>query len=99
PVKSVPAGSATPATTTAAPAPPTEDPAKALGTLQVSANPYATVYLGSKRLGDVQGRASYKVAPGTYKLTFQHPMGGRTYTVIVPANGTVAQEFRAPKGR
>ncbi|RKH26059.1 serine/threonine protein kinase [Corallococcus praedator] len=96
--KTVPAAPAT-GSPTSVPAPPSEDAAKAVGTLQVSANPYATVYLGTKRLGDVQGRASYKVAPGTYKLTFQHPTGARTYTVVVPANGTVAQEFRAPKGR
>ncbi|RKH39260.1 serine/threonine protein kinase, partial [Corallococcus llansteffanensis] len=68
------------------------------GTLQVSANPYATVFLGTKRLGDVQGRTSFKVAPGTYKLHFEHPAGTRTYTVVVPANGTVTQDFRALNG-
>ena len=89
-----------PSTTTApTPAPPAEDAAKALGTLQVSAIPYATVFLGPKRLGDVQGRTSFKVPPGTYKLQFQHPAGTRTYTVVIPANGTVTQDFRAPKSR
>ncbi|RKH67006.1 serine/threonine protein kinase, partial [Corallococcus interemptor] len=80
-------------------APPTEDPAKAMGTLQVKANPYATVFLGEKRLGDVQGRATYKVPAGTYTLSFHHPSGKKTYTVVVPANETVTQEFRAPRGR
>ncbi|WP_223634227.1 serine/threonine-protein kinase [Corallococcus sp. EGB] len=82
-----------------APAPPAADTAKALGTLQVKANPYATVYLGPKRLGDVQGRATYKVPAGTYSLTFAHPSGSKTFTVAVPADGTVTQEFRAPRGR
>ncbi|MBE4751917.1 protein kinase [Corallococcus sp. ZKHCc1 1396] len=99
PRKSAPASVTAAPANPPAPVAPAEDAAKALGTLQVSANPYATVYLGTKRLGDVQGRASYKVAPGTYKLTFEHPTSARSYTVVVPANGTVTQEFRASKGR
>ncbi|WP_235685682.1 serine/threonine-protein kinase [Corallococcus silvisoli] len=79
--------------------PPPAEAAKAMGSLQVKANPYATVYLGAKRLGDVQGRATYKVPAGTYTLTFQHPSGAKTFTVVVPANGTATQEFRAPRGR
>ncbi|MFB1479720.1 serine/threonine protein kinase [Corallococcus sp. RDP092CA] len=78
---------------------PAADTAKAMGTLQVKANPYATVFLGSKRLGDVQGRATYKVLAGTYSLTFQHPSGSKTFTVVIPANGTATQEFRASRGR
>ncbi|RKG83625.1 serine/threonine protein kinase, partial [Corallococcus sp. CA049B] len=95
-------GPAAPATTpTADPAtePPGADSAKAMGTLQVKATPYATVYLGAKRLGDVQGRATYKVPAGTYAVTFQHPTSKKTFTVVVPADGTVLQEFRAPRGR
>ncbi|MBN8231835.1 protein kinase [Corallococcus macrosporus] len=76
---------------------PAEEAAQAMGSLQVKANPYATVILNSKRLGDVQGRATYKVPAGTYTLTFQHPSGSKTYTVIVPANGSVTQEFRASR--
>ncbi|WP_404371773.1 serine/threonine protein kinase [Corallococcus coralloides] len=93
---------AAPASTpTAAPAtaPPAADTAKAMGTLQVKATPYATVFLGTKRLGDVQGRAAYKVPAGTYSVTFQHPTSKKTFTVVVPADGTVMQEFRAPRGR
>ncbi|RKH62213.1 serine/threonine protein kinase [Corallococcus aberystwythensis] len=78
---------------------PAADTAKAMGSLQVKANPYATVYLGAKRLGDVQGRATYKLPAGTYTLTFHHPSGEKTYTVVVPENGSVIQEFRAPRGR
>ncbi|WP_253899843.1 serine/threonine protein kinase [Corallococcus carmarthensis] len=94
-----PAAPATNPTADTASAPPAADTAKAMGSLQVKANPYATVYLGAKRLGDVQGRATYKVPAGTYSLTFQHPFGSKTFTVIVPANGTATQEFRAPRGR
>ncbi|MBN9684209.1 MULTISPECIES: serine/threonine protein kinase [unclassified Corallococcus] len=93
---------ATPAATpTADPAtePPAAEAAKAMGTLQVKATPYATVFLGAKRLGDVQGRASYKVPAGTYSVTFQHPTSKKTFTVVVPADGTVQQEFRASRGR
>nr|WP_249346521.1 serine/threonine-protein kinase [Corallococcus exiguus] len=90
-----------PSTEPAAPAtaPAAADTAKAMGTLQVRANPYATVFLGAKRLGDVQGRASYKVPAGTYSLTFAHPTSTKTFTVVVPANGSVIQEFRASRGR
>ncbi|GMT96047.1 hypothetical protein KH5H1_01660 [Corallococcus caeni] len=95
-------GPAAPATTPAADtatALPAADPAKAMGSLQVKANPYATVFLSGKRLGDVQGRATYKLPAGTYTLTFRHPSGEKTFTVVVPANGAVTQEFRAPRGR
>ncbi|AFE09864.1 serine/threonine protein kinase [Corallococcus coralloides DSM 2259] len=93
---------AAPATTpTADPAtePPAADSAKAMGTLHVKATPYATVYLGAKRLGDVQGRATYKVPAGTYTVTFQHPTSKKAFTVVVPADGSVLQEFRASRGR
>lgn len=69
------------------------------GTLKVRATPYATVFLDGKRLGEVQGQASYRLAAGTYKLTFQHPTGAKSFTVTVPASGTVSQDFRASTGR
>ncbi|RKG57335.1 hypothetical protein D7W79_42755 [Corallococcus exercitus] len=94
-----PATPATKPTADTAPAPAAEESAKAMGSLQVKANPYATVFLGGKRLGDVQGRATYKVPAGTHTLTFRHPSGEKTFTVVVPANGTVMQEFRASRGR
>jgi eukaryotic-like serine/threonine-protein kinase len=78
---------------------PAAEEAKVLGSLQVKAFPYATVFLGSKRLGDVQGRMTYKVQAGTYSLTFQHPSGSKTFTVVVPPNGSVTQEFRVSRGR
>nr|WP_128798026.1 serine/threonine-protein kinase [Corallococcus coralloides] len=94
-----PAAPATAPTADPATEPPAADSAKAMGTLQVKATPYATVYLGAKLLGDVQGRANYKVPAGTYAVTFQHPTSKKTFTVVVPADGTVLQEFRAPRGR
>nr|WP_302052858.1 serine/threonine-protein kinase [Corallococcus exiguus] len=99
PPSTEPAAPAATPTVDPATAPAAADTAKAMGTLQVRANPYATVFLGAKRLGDVQGRASYKVPAGTYSLTFEHPTSTKTFTVIVPANGSVIQEFRASRGR
>ncbi|NRD55101.1 hypothetical protein HQQ75_18490, partial [Corallococcus exiguus] len=40
-----------------------------------------------------------QVPAGTYSLTFAHPTSTKTFTVIVPANGSVIQEFRASRGR
>ncbi|MFP2902390.1 serine/threonine protein kinase, partial [Corallococcus sp. 4LFB] len=94
-----PAAPAANPTADTATAPPAADPVKAMGSLQVKAYPYATVFLGARRLGDVQGRATYKVPAGTHTLTFRHPSGEKTFTVVVPANGTVTEEFRAPRGR
>ncbi|MFP2933403.1 serine/threonine protein kinase, partial [Pyxidicoccus sp. 3LG] len=69
------------------------------GTLQVQAAPYATVFLNGKRQGEVAGRATYKLTPGTYKLVFQHPSGEKRFDVTITSGATVTREFRAPKGR
>ena len=73
--------------------------APANGTLQIQAAPYATVFINGKRMGEVTGRASYRLPAGVHKLVFQHPSGERRYEVTVTAGGTVSREFRAPKGR
>nr|WP_240356354.1 serine/threonine-protein kinase [Myxococcus eversor] len=73
--------------------------AAATGLLQLRATPYATVFLDGRRLGEVSGRASYKLAPGTYKLLFQHPSGEKRYDVTITAGATVTREFRPPRGR
>lgn len=74
-------------------------PAASTGTLQVRASPYATVFLNGKRLGEVSGRASYKLAPGTYKLHFEHPSGDKWFDVTIAAGASVTREFRASKAR
>ncbi|MFP2912126.1 serine/threonine protein kinase, partial [Pyxidicoccus sp. 3LFB2] len=73
--------------------------AASTGMLHVRAFPYATVFLNKKKLGEVSGRASYKLAPGTYKLLFQHPSGDKQFDVTIAAGTSVTREFRAPKGR
>lgn len=73
--------------------------APASGTLQVQAAPYATVFINGKRMGEVTGRASYRLPVGNHKLVFQHPSGERRYDVAVTAGGTVSREFRAPRAR
>ncbi|WP_426751244.1 protein kinase domain-containing protein [Myxococcus sp. Y35] len=77
----------------------TERAAPASGTLQIQAAPYATVFINGKRMGEVTGRASYRLPAGVHKLVFQHPAGERRYDVTVTAGGTVSREFRAPRGR
>ncbi|NVJ01099.1 protein kinase [Myxococcus sp. AM009] len=92
-----------PAAPTPGPAEPQETKrvraAPASGTLQVQAAPYATVFINGKRMGEVTGRASYRLPAGNHKLVFQHPSGERRYDVAVTAGGTVSREFRAPRGR
>ncbi|QSQ27446.1 protein kinase [Pyxidicoccus parkwayensis] len=74
-------------------------PAESTGTLQVRASPYATVFINGKRMGEVTGRATYKLAPGTYKLVFQHPSANKQFDVTVTAGTSVVREFRVPKSR
>ncbi|AKQ67187.1 Serine/threonine kinase PKN11 [Myxococcus hansupus] len=84
---------------TDAEAQPTARAAPAGGTLQIQAAPYATVFINGKRMGEVAGRASYRLPAGVHKLVFEHPTGERRYDVTVTAGGTVSREFRAPKAR
>ncbi|MCY0996113.1 protein kinase [Myxococcus sp. MISCRS1] len=69
------------------------------GTLLVRATPYATVFLDGRKLGEVSGRATFKLAPGTYKLLFHHPAGEKLFVITLSAGGTVTREFRPPRGR
>ena len=50
------------------------------------------VFLDGKRLDEVVGRASFKLAPGTYRLLFQHPAGEKrfdtTRNVVVDTVGS-----------
>jgi serine/threonine-protein kinase len=91
----------TPPAPPAAEAPEAKKPpaAASTGTLQVRAAPYATVFLDGKRLDEVVGRASFKLAPGTYRLLFQHPAGEKRFDVTITAGSTVTREFRAPRSR
>jgi serine/threonine-protein kinase len=74
-------------------------PAETTGTLQVRASPFAILSINGRKMGEVTGRATYKLAPGTYKLVFQHPAGSKQFDVTVTAGTTVVREFRAPKAR
>jgi serine/threonine-protein kinase len=72
---------------------------KAKGVLVVRAIPFATVLLNGKRLGEVQGRASYSLAAGQYKLTFVHPISTKSHTITIEPNGSVQREFRVAPPR
>ncbi|MCE9667192.1 protein kinase [Myxococcus stipitatus] len=69
------------------------------GTLVVRATPYATVFVDGRRLGEVSGRAAYKLTPGEHKLLFQHPSGEKRFDVTITAGGTVTREFRLSRPR
>ncbi|MCP3101372.1 protein kinase [Myxococcus sp. K15C18031901] len=69
------------------------------GTLIIRATPYATVFLDGRRLGEVSGRATYKLSPGEHKLLFQHPSGEKRFDVTITAGGTVTREFRPARPR
>ncbi len=69
--------------------------APAQGSLVVRAMPYATVLVDGRQLGEVQGRRTFKLAPGSYQLTFQHPKGSKTERITIEPNGTLTREFRA----
>jgi serine/threonine-protein kinase len=61
----------------------------------VQAFPYATVLVDGRRLGEAQGKATFKLAPGNYQLTFQHPKGSKTEPITIEPNSTVTRVFRA----
>ncbi|HSP77808.1 MAG TPA: serine/threonine protein kinase, partial [Myxococcaceae bacterium] len=69
---------------------------KARGKLVVFATPYATVFLNGRKLGEVQGRATYSLPAGSYRLTFKHPSlpEGESRDVTLPPEGTVTQRFQ-----
>jgi len=69
------------------------------GTLVVRATPYATVFVDGRRLGEVSGRAAYKLTPGEHKLLFQHPSGEKRFDITITAGGTVTREFRLSRPR
>ncbi|MBN1209344.1 MAG: hypothetical protein JXB05_31120, partial [Myxococcaceae bacterium] len=66
-----------------------------LGILDVFAQPYATVLVNGKPLGEVTGRQTFKLAPGNYRVTFEHPRGSRSEIITIPPGGTVKRQFRA----
>jgi serine/threonine protein kinase len=79
----------------AEPSPPPK-PVATTGTLVVRAQPFATVFVNGRKLGEVQGRGAFKLSPGHYKLTFQHPKGSKTESVTIEPNSTVTSVFRVP---
>ncbi|AEI66357.1 serine/threonine-protein kinase [Corallococcus macrosporus] len=93
------AAATSPSPAAEAPEPEATRAAPSNGTLQVQAAPYATVFINGKRMGEVTGRATYRLPAGAHKLVFQHPSGERRYDVTVTAGGTVSREFRAPRAR
>jgi serine/threonine-protein kinase len=73
-------------------------PAEARGTLIVRATPYATVLVSGQKPREVQGTARYSLAPGTYKVTFQHPASAsETHEVSITPNGSVTRSFAVRK--
>jgi serine/threonine protein kinase len=66
----------------------------AQGSLVVRAMPYATVLVNGRQLGEVQGSRTFKLAPGIYDLTFQHPKGSKKESITIEPNGKVTREFR-----
>ncbi|MFY1825100.1 protein kinase domain-containing protein [Myxococcus fulvus] len=89
----------TPSKGASAPEPSSSQATASTGTLLVRATPYATVFLDGRKLGEVSGRATFKLAPGTYKLLFHHPAGEKLFVVTISAGSTVTREFRPPRGR
>lgn len=74
---------------------PTTRPVPRTGSLVVRAFPYATVLVDGRQLGEVQGQRTFKLAPGKYQITFQHPKSSETELITIEPNGTVRREFRA----
>jgi serine/threonine-protein kinase len=84
-----------PAASTATPeAPPA---AEARGSLIVTAKPFATVLIAGQKPREVQGRSKFSLAPGTYKVTFQHPSGSESHEITITAGGAVVRNFVARK--
>jgi serine/threonine-protein kinase len=73
-------------------------PIPTTGNLVVRAVPFATVLVTGanvRQSAEVQGQRTFKLAPGSYKVTFQHPKGTKTESVTVEPNSTVTSAFRA----
>jgi serine/threonine protein kinase len=85
----------TPAPVDPAPEPPPAQVVPAQGSLVVRAMPYATVLVNGRPLGEVQGRRTFKLAPGSYEITFKHPKGSKTESITIEPNATLTREFRA----
>jgi len=93
----VPAPTAAPAEGSTTPSV-TAPAAEARGTLVLFAKPFATILVsGQKPRRDVQGRTTYSLPPGTYKVTFQHPVASESHDVTVTAGGSVTRSFVARK--
>jgi eukaryotic-like serine/threonine-protein kinase len=81
-----------------APQPAAAPVAQAKGTLTVVVTPYADVYLDKKLLKkEVQGRASFQVAPGNHVLTFEHPANTEALSFTLAPGGKVTKTFRAKR--
>jgi serine/threonine-protein kinase len=68
------------------------------GSLVLSAQPYAIVFVNRRKLGEVQGRKIFKLDPGNYRLTFQHPQSTKAEIITIEPGGRVEREFRATRG-
>jgi len=76
---------------------PAAQPVPAKGRLVLSARPYATVFLdGRQVIDELQGTRTLSLAPGRYRLTFQHPSGSKSHDVTVEPNGKARRDFVAP---
>ena len=71
----------------------------ATGRLIIRATPYATVKLGSRGLGDVEGVREFSVAPGTYLLVLEHRQWRHSQRVVVPRSGSLKVSFDAMNQR
>ncbi|WP_309897190.1 serine/threonine-protein kinase [Archangium sp.] len=96
PAQPAPAPTAAPAPVATAPSV-TAPAAEAKGTLIVTAKPFATVLITGQKPREVQGRATYSLPSGTYKVTFKHPTGDESYDVTITPGAPVTRNFVARK--
>ncbi|WNG38345.1 protein kinase [Archangium violaceum] len=91
----------TPPTTGAEPPPadPQPEPAakvEARGTLIVQAIPFATVTVSGQGPREVQGTSRYRLPPGNYTVSFQHPSGPpKSFKVVIKPNASAELKFDA----
>jgi serine/threonine-protein kinase len=96
PAQPAPAPTAAPAPSAMAPSV-TAPAAEAKGILIVTAKPFATVLITGQKPREVQGRTTYSLPPGTYKVTFKHPTGDESYDVTLTPGAPVTRHFVARK--
>jgi hypothetical protein len=66
-----------------------------MGTLVVKINPWATLSIDGRNLGEVIGVRRYRLPAGRHSLRFEHPHRSEERVVHLGKNQELMQEYQA----